>query len=377
MSDKIDSHLNIEEDYFSKDRKFEKRYKKAVTSKDRSKYKKTDQDKLNKRKETPPKKDSANSQRGRVIEITPDYIIVDSESKVYHCKLKGLLKKTKTKKKNLIAVGDFVLFEALDEKEGIIQFVEKRFSILSREDNLRRRKEQLIATNIDQVFITVSIFLPKIKPSLVDRYILSAKKGGMEPIIVLNKIDLLTSPPSYMTKDQIREEVDKYQEFKKAYSELGYQYLEVSAETLNGLDRLKAQMRSKASVFSGQSGVGKTSLINALFQTEYDTKKIIKKTSKGSHTTTSAKLIPIMKDGFCIDTPGIKSFGIWELSLQDLLKHFHEFHPFESECKYPNCKHLHEPKCGVLEALEAGKISHLRYKSYVDLVESIDKAKTH
>lgn len=370
MSDEIDKHLNLEEDFFSKDRKFEKRYKKAVKQKDRSKYKKTDQDKLKKHSKQQSTEDE-NLKKGRVLEITPDNIHVDFEGEKYLCSLKGALKKERTKKKNLIAVGDFVYFDVLDDDTGVIKTIADRFSILSREDNLRRRKQQIIATNIDQVLITISIFFPKLKPALVDRYIISAKKGNMIPVIILNKLDLLKHPPENLTKDMIREETERYQEFKNVYSNLGHPFLELSALEESGLDELKALMKNKASVFSGQSGVGKTSLINALFKTEYRTRDIVRKTFKGAHTTTSSRLIPVDGHGFCIDTPGIKSFGIWELSFSDLHSHFQEFHKYESKCKYPNCSHIHEPDCGVKLALEEGLISTIRYHSYLDLTESI------
>lgn len=371
MSDEIDHHLNLEEDFLSKDRKFEKKYKKALTKKDRSKFKKTDQDKIKKHHHDDKKNLSQDLNKGRVLEITPENIIIDFNGEIYLCTLKGLLKKEITKNKNLIAVGDFVFFDILDSDTGVITTVIDRFSILSREENLRRIKQQIIAANIDQVLITISIFLPKLKPSLVDRYIISAKKGNMKPVMVLNKHDLLDNPPPELSKEQTHEEITKYHEFKKIYSQLGYPYLELSATQGEGLKNLKSIMQGKASVFSGQSGVGKTSLINALFNTDYKTRDIIKKTYKGAHTTTSAKLIKVGENGFCIDTPGIKSFGIWQLNFSDLHSHFKEFHKYEPNCKYPNCTHKHEPDCAVKQALDKGEISLMRYQSYIDLLDSI------
>ncbi len=377
MSDETDKHLNLEEDFLSLDRKFEKKYKKAVTAKDRSKYKKTDQDKLKKRKHHQNPEDLENLKKGRVLEIGQDGILIDFQDSQLLCTLKGSLKKERTRKKNLIAVGDFVYFDLLDSETGVITSISDRFSTLSREDNLRRRKEQIIAANIDQIFITMSVFSPRLKPALIDRYIISAKKGGMLPVIVLNKIDLLNSPPEGFSKEQIADELEKYKQFKEVYSQIGSPYLELCALKTTGLKKLKELMKGKASVFSGQSGVGKTSLINAIFNTDFVTKSIVRKTHKGAHTTTSAKLIPIEGHGFCIDTPGIKSFGVWELSTSDLHSHFREFHKYEAKCKYPNCSHIHEPDCAVKEALENNLISELRYNSYCDLLESIHEKKSY
>ena len=362
---KIDDHLNLEEDFFSHDRKSEKKHRRELSTKDRSKYKKTDLEKLEKK---PSKSLSLTTKRGRVLAVTPEGMIVDHEDDKYLCTLKGLLKKDKTKKKNLIAVGDFVLFEPSANFTGVVFDIEPRYSILSRADNLRKNREQLIAVNIDQLFIVVSIVMPKLKPSLVDRYIIAAKQGNMSPVIVLNKIDLLTNPPEDLDKATFREEVALYHSFISIYKELDIPIIEVSTTTKEGLDELKEMMKEKASVFSGQSGVGKTSLINCILGTTLKTADIVSRTYKGAHTTTTAQLIPIDHASFCIDTPGIKSFGIWKVNQNDLQNYFFEFREFSKECKYQDCFHLQEPECAVKDAVEEGKISAMRYQSYYDLV---------
>jgi len=363
---KTDHHLNLEEDFFYHDRKSEKKHRKALSAKDRSKYKKTDQEKLSPK--TSQQEPSPHSKQGRVLAIQPEGMIVESDDAQYLCSLKGSLKQEKTLKKNLVAVGDFVLFEPTDTSTGVVVAIQPRYSVLSRADNLRKNKEQLIAVNIDQVFIVVSAVVPRLKPSLVDRYIIAAKQGNMNPVIVINKIDLLTNPPADVDQATFEEELAMYQAFVQIYAELDIPLIEVSCLTGQGIKELKTLMENKASVFSGQSGVGKTTLINTLLGTSLKTADIVSKTYKGSHTTTAATLIPLEHHGFCIDTPGIRSFGIWQIKPQDVQQYFSEFQEFSPHCRYQNCLHLEEPQCAVKEACEQGLISPMRYESYCNLV---------
>lgn len=371
---KIDHHLNLEEDFFSHDRKSEKKYRKELSAKDRSKYKKTDQEKLEKKPLYSTVFLPPDVKRGRVLAITPEGMIVECDDEQYACTLKGSLKQEKTTKKNLVAVGDFVLFHSQEPLQGVIMDVEPRYSVLSRSDNLRKNKEQLIAVNIDQVFIVISAILPKLKPSLVDRYIIAAKQGNMHPIIVLNKIDLLTHPPEELDAATFQQELDLYHTFMAVYTHLGIPLVQVSCTTGEGIDQIKELMKGKASVFSGQSGVGKTSLINKLLGTSFKTADIVSKTYKGAHTTTTTQLIPVDHQSFCIDTPGIKSFGIWNIAPQDVQHYFAEFAAFSSQCRYQNCLHLEEPECAVKAAVEAGVIAPMRYASYYTLVLIPDDA---
>lgn len=366
---KIDDHLTIEEDFFFHDRKSEKKIRKELSAKDRSKYKKTDQEKLEKKALYLSKKlSSSTTKKGRVLAVTPEGMIVDHEDQNYLCTLKGLLKKERTHKKNLIAVGDFVIFEPSDGFTGVIVDIEPRYSILSRADNLRKNKEQLIAVNIDQLFIVVSVVMPHLKPSLVDRYIIAAKQGNMSPVIILNKVDLLTNPPKELDVPTFKEELALYHSFIATYKQLDIPIIEISTVTKQGLEELREMMKEKASVFSGQSGVGKTTLINCILGTNLKTADVVSRTYKGAHTTTTAQLIHIDHASFCIDTPGIKSFGIWKVNQSDLQNYFYEFQEISKECKYQDCLHLQEPDCAVKKAIEDGTISPMRYQSYYDLV---------
>lgn len=186
----------------------------------------------------------------------------------------------------------------------------------------------------------------------------------MHPVILINKIDQLAD-----ANDDVKQ---FYMEFLQAYERLGYPILSLSVQDLTGIDSLRAIMKNKASVFSGQSGVGKSSLLNIAFSFDLPTGELAQKTFKGSHTTTTAQLLPLPEGGFCIDTPGIRSFGVWNLQREDLIHHFREFEPYAHKCRYPNCSHLIEPSCAVQAALEENQISPIRFESYQTLLEEIE-----
>lgn len=359
--------MTDDENHLYLTRKQQRYEKKLASQKDRSKYKKTDKLKREKllEKEARERVAKKNLIEGRVLFITARGVTCDVEGKLINCLLRGSLKKEKGEAKNLITIGDFVLVEMTSQEEGAICFVEKRFSYLARASHFLKQKQQLIAANIDQVLITTSTFLPTLKPALVDRYIISTVKGKMEPIILLNKIDLLEKLPE--------EEKVFFQEFITTYRKLGYCVIALSTITGKGISELKKVMKDKASVFSGQSGTGKSSLINRICQVELKTKEIIKKTEKGAHTTTTAHLLPLDFGGWCIDTPGIRSFGVWDLKPEELSDYFPEIEEVGKKCKYPNCSHSHEPGCAVPDAIEEGKISPFRLQSYQKLLQESSK----
>lgn len=346
----------IEEDYHSKGKREARKERKRLSAADRSKYKKTDQEKGAGEVE-----EVLDLPLGRVLSITAQGMHVEYQGSQYVCTLKGSLLKERGRAKNLVTVGDWVYFQIAPDNEGVIVSVKPRYSFLSRADSLARRHEKLIAANIDYVIITVSVVAPRLKPALVDRYLIAATLGNMTPIIVVNKIDLLSTDPY----EEIR-----FEELRRVYTSLGFTVLPISAETGYGLEALTNLMKDKASVFSGQSGVGKSSLINGITGTMLATKQVTEKTGKGSHTTTTAQLLPLPAGGWCIDTPGIRSFGLWELEPSDIQSHFSEVAEVGKECRFPNCSHTHEPDCAVLKAVEAEEISSLRFESYCSLLES-------
>ncbi len=364
-----------EDSFRGQERKENRKERKLASSKDRSQFKKTDQDQRKKRQEEITFSDDVKV--GRVLAITPEGILVDGEETLYLCSLKGSLKQDNMRTKNLVAVGDFVRFLPTPssndfQKEAILQgtvlHVEPRRSLLSRADNLSRRKEQLIAVNIDQVLITCAVVEPQLKPALIDRYIIAAQKGRMEPVIIINKIDLLDDAPQNRAL---------YEDFVRIYRSLGFQVLCLSTTTGEGLDTLRRVMQNKTSVFSGQSGVGKSSLINAIVGSDLRTGSLAAKTSKGTHTTTTTHLLPLKGGGFCIDTPGIRSFGVWDLELAELQAYFPEIFELGRHCRYPDCTHTKEPDCAVQEGIETGEISTLRFESYCALMSSLSQEHRH
>jgi ribosome biogenesis GTPase len=347
-----------EEEYFT--RKELKGERKQLQQKDRSKYKKTDQ-----KKQVLSEALQEGCEEGRVLSIISKNINVQSSNgTMYLCSLKGILKKEKAQDKNLVIVGDLVLFEPLDQREGVIHSVCPRKSILSRQDNLHRIKRHLIAANVDQVFIIQSCVMPAIKPPIIDRYLIAAEKGCITPVLVFNKIDLITKGS---------EEEELLETCSRMYTKLGISVLLVSAETKEGMDTLKEKMKDSTSVFSGQSGTGKTSLINAVSGLKLVTADIVFSTNKGAHTTSTARLLELPFGGYCVDTPGIRSFGVWDLEPDDLKHYFSEFFQESSHCTFHDCSHLHEPGCQIQKMVEEKGISPLRYDSYVNLYESLKK----
>jgi ribosome biogenesis GTPase len=343
-----------DDDLTSKERKTAR---KMASKLDRSKFKKTDRVKWadRQKRETEEKLLKLDLIEGRVLMIKPDEIVVDHQGEPLICKIGGILKKEAGSSKNILAVGDFVLIEKASFR---IASVRPRKTVLSRTDHLRRRKEQIIASNIDLVLITVSALCPPLKPALIDRYLMASLKGGMQPVIVINKIDLLeVDTPEY----------ELYQDVQKLYKNLQIPIFGVSVQTGEGLDALKSYMKDKACVFSGQSGVGKSSLINAITGLDLPVGEL-RRLQKGAHTTTAAQLVPLSFGGWCIDTPGIRSFGVWDLTEQDLRDYFPDIFEKATHCRYPNCSHTHEPDCAVQAAVEAGELSILRFESYLKLL---------
>lgn len=352
-----------EEDYFSL-KKEGRQARKFAQKRDRSKYKKTDQD----RRQDAPTILPSNLKKGLIIRIRPQQFFVSSDDQMFVCSLRGALKKETSKQKNLVIIGDWVWFEPKGHT-GVIYSIEPRTSVLSRADHLSQQKQHLIAANVDQVFITISVIDPPLRPPIIDRYLIAAKKGGLTPIIVCNKIDLLDSP-DYDEDERLIARQALY-ECEEIYRSIGYPFLLVSAKTDVGIDELRKRMTGHISVFSGQSGSGKSSVINSATGLDLKVGKTVSRTRKGAHTTSSAELFDLSFGGKLIDTPGIKSFGVWDLQEEDLRSYFVEIDQAGHACKFPNCRHMSEPGCAIPEALEAGTISGIRYQSYLSLAEEL------
>ena len=360
-----DEFLDYEEQFHTKDKKESKKERKSAIKRDRSKYKVSNMNKI----DVPEQELQEGEFLGRVLQVLPENtLLVECDRGQIHCHFKGSMRYEKTKMRNIIAVGDFVHVKMADEEAGLVSHVRKRRSILTRTESKQTKKNQVLAANVDQVLITLSILQPKLKPHLIDRYIMACKEGNITPVILLNKVDLLTHQVEGVTKQDMFDATILTEELIQVYRGLGIETLTLSATNGNNLDELKAIMKGKTSVFSGQSGVGKTSLINTLTGRGYKTAKVMSQNQKGAHTTTVAILFPIDSDSYCIDTPGIKSFGMGELDPKNVLHYFEEISLLSEECRFSGCTHTHEPDCAVKEALEKGEISKLRYLSYCNLM---------
>jgi ribosome biogenesis GTPase / thiamine phosphate phosphatase len=353
-----------ESDYFDT-KKEGRQARKLAQKKDRSKYKKTDQNK------TQSELHDLTLEKGIVVRIQPQQFFVSHEGKTTICSLRGSLKKETTKKKNIVIVGDYVRFQESGDGTGVIYSVEERKSVLSRADHLSQQREHLIAANIDQVIITISVMDPPLRGAIIDRYLIAANKGNLHPIIVCNKIDLLDDPN--FPEEKRAEERELLEEYQKIYASIGFRFLPISTKTGAGIDALIACMKDKVSVFSGQSGAGKSSLINSATGLDIRVRQTVQRTKKGAHTTSSATLYPLSFGGWCIDTPGIKSFGVWDLVESDIRGYFSEIDEESTGCKFPDCRHTGEPGCAIPRAIEEGTISILRYSSYLSLLASVQQ----
>lgn len=302
---------------------------------------------------------SGELQRGRVLRVHGLQSVVESEDGcLYRCAVRRLLKTLATEERNPVAVGDVVWFRPsavrgshAAEQEGLIERVEPRHGVLMRES---RKREHVLVANVDQVAIVVSLVEPELKPHLIDRYLAAATQGGLSPILCLNKADLT--------------DVACWQPIVGAYAQLGVPTLLTSAATGLGVDRLREHLRGRATVFSGQSGVGKSSLLNALEPgLGLAVRSVSEVNQKGRHTTTYAQLIRLSFGGWVVDTPGVRSLTLWDVIPEEVEGFFVEFRPFVPRCRFPSCTHTHETGCAVKEAVAKQLISIRRYHSYLGL----------
>jgi len=354
---KVDRFL-IEEHEMGKNKKESRQERKRLSQKDRSKYKKSD---VEKQKEV----QVPDGFRARVLQINPEEALCEYQDKIIPCFLKGGLKKEKVLTKNVLAVGDEVIIDNIEKDSSIIHILPRK-TILARADNLSRKKQQIIASNIDQVLITCSILEPYFKLPLIDRYIIAAYRGNISPVICVTKMDLLenASENDKMLSEYVLDEL------KKIAEHLKIPVFYISTKTGQGIEDLKKFCMNKTSVFSGQSGVGKSSIINLITDLVQATGPIVSRTQKGSHTTTQAIMIPLLDHtGFVVDTPGIRSFGLWEIKEDDIKQYFKEIYEASKLCKYADCHHFTEPDCNVKILLEKGEINPLRFDSYCTLME--------
>ncbi|MDY7094746.1 MAG: ribosome small subunit-dependent GTPase A [Acidobacteriota bacterium] len=263
-----------------------------------------------------------------------------------------------------VAVGDRVLVEK-DRGTCWVREVQPRDTVLSRPDPRNPRLQRIIAANMDTVVIVVAARRPGIRPGLIDRYLLAVEHGGARPVICLNKIDLV--PPEERS-------ADPELALAQPYRDLGLEVVLCSAKEERGLDALRAALHDQLCVFVGHSGVGKSSLINALHpKLDLDTSPVRERDGTGQHTTTRSNLFELDEGIRVIDTPGVREFGLWNLEPAQVRQSFEEFLPHAAACRFTDCTHTHEPQCGVREAVAAGEIPEQRYEAYRRILDSLEE----
>lgn len=325
---------------------------------------------------------------GRVLRVHGLYSYVEvADGRVFRCTVRRVLKSLTTDERSIVTTGDRVfilpsevrgqksdvreqkagttgspsptpdLRPLTSEPEAVIERVEPRHGVLTRAS---RRREHVLVANVDQLVIVMSLVQPDLKPHLIDRYIATAAKGGLAAVVCLNKVDL-TDP------------VD-LQPMVGAYSQLGIPTLLTSAATGRGVDQLRDLLRGRATVFSGQSGVGKSSLLNAIQpDLALRVKAVSEETSKGVHTTTTAELIRLEFGGWVVDTPGVRQLQLWDTRPEEVEGYFREFRPLVPLCGFPDCTHTHEQRCAVKDAVQRKRVSERRYVSYLGLFRGVEE----
>ncbi|MGV9004616.1 ribosome small subunit-dependent GTPase A [Flavobacterium sp.] len=293
------------------------------------------------------------------------YTVKTFDNQFFECRIKGKFRMKGIKSTNPLAVGDIVDFEldqTTDETIGQIHNIQDRKNYIVRKSVNLSKQTHIIASNIDIVFLLITINNPPTTTSFIDRFLVTAEAYGIEAILVFNKID---------TYDEAMKEEQLFLEF--VYSQIGYKCMKVSALGKEGIESLKNEMLGKVSMFSGHSGVGKSTLVNAMEPTlNLKTKVISEQSKQGQHTTTFAEMYDLSFDARIIDTPGIKGFGIVDMQPTEISDYFPEFFALKEQCKFNNCLHKEEPNCAVKKALDENKIAWSRYASYLKILEGDD-----
>ena len=309
--------------------------------------------------------------KGVVVKSTGSWYLVREldRGKLYDCRIKGKFRVAGIKSTNPLAVGDFVSFEPeeKDEGQGIIDGIEDRKNYIIRKSVNLSKRVHIIAANMDQALLVTTLAQPVTSTGFMDRFLSTAEAYNIPTIIVFNKCDLYDS-------EEIRSELD----YRKAvYSAIGYHCLETSATEGEGLAELASLLKVKTTLLSGHSGVGKSTLINAIEPSlNLRTGAVSSSHNKGQHTTTFAEMHSLKMGGDIIDTPGIKGFGLVNMEDTDLSHFFPEIFTISKECKFHNCKHINEPQCAVKIALDEHKIAPTRYESYLNQLNDQDET-TH
>ena len=299
-----------------------------------------------------PEVDREMCSEGRVLAVHGLVSQVQAENgDLYQCVTRGLLKTLSTDQRHVVAAGDRVWFRPGEDHSGWIERVEPRTGILSRTS---RGRQHILVTNVDQVLIVVSVAEPTLKPNLIDRFLVTSEKTGIDALICLNKVDLV--------------DLADLQPLAGVFGQMGYSVIFTSVKTGFGVDRLRTLLRGKETVVSGQSGVGKSSLLNAVEPgLDLAVREVSTDNEKGRHTTTVSRLLPLAQGGYVVDTPGIRQFQLWDVIAEEVAGFFRDLRPYVNQCRYPDCTHTHEAECAVKDAVADGHLDVRRYESYTRL----------
>jgi ribosome biogenesis GTPase / thiamine phosphate phosphatase len=302
---------------------------------------------------------------GRVIKSTGSWYMVKVGEKLMKCRLRGKFKQDDLKLTNPIAVGDFVeVAQEQDQETAVITEILPRENYIIRKSTRKTHFSHILASNIDQAFLIITLRNPRTSLGFIDRFLVSTESFRIPTTIVVNKMD----------QDHNDKDWEFLEDIMDIYEPLGYQVLPMSVHIdVDIEDKLMPLLEGKTTLLTGHSGVGKSSLLNKVVpQASQTTKDISKFTTKGVHTTTFAEMFELPGGGYLIDTPGIKEFGILDIDEHELSHYFVEMRKYLGQCKYNNCKHLNEPGCVVLEKMEEGFIHPYRYDSYVRILHEED-----
>jgi ribosome biogenesis GTPase len=286
---------------------------------------------------------------GRVISVHGlSSLVLADDGSDYRCAVRRLLKSLAIDQRNVVVAGDRVLFRPAGGNEGIIERVEPRHGVINRTS---KGRQHVIVANVDQLLIVGSAAEPNLKPNLIDRFVVTAEKSHMRAVVCINKVDLVN--PADL------------EPLAGVYGQMGYQVLLLSATTGFGIDPLRNLLRGRQTALAGQSGVGKSSLLNAVEPTlGLRVREVSEENQKGRHTTTTAQLIPLDMGGYVVDTPGIRQFQLWDVTPEEVANYFRDLRPYVGRCRFPDCTHMHEDDCAVKSAVADGRVDVRRYESY-------------
>lgn len=304
--------------------------------------------------------------KGLVIKNTGSWYSVKTDTgKVVECKIKGNFRLKGIRSTNPVAVGDNVEIALNSEGTAFITHIEERRNYIIRKSQNLSKQSHILAANVDQAFLIVTVNYPQTSTTFIDRFLASAEAYSVPVVLVFNKCDILSDDERHYQQSMIH-----------LYETIGYECREVSAATSEGVNGLHEQLKGKITLLSGNSGVGKSTLINKILpEANLRTAEISDAHNTGMHTTTFSEMLELPEGGYIIDTPGIKGFGTFNMEPEELTSYFPEIFHFSKGCKFSNCTHTHEPGCAVLKAIDDHFIAQSRYQSYLNMLEDKDENK--